>query len=132
MARYLILGAGRFGLYLAGELQKAGAAVDVLDKEPTVRCQLPADCRFFCDNAWNILTLRDLDISAYDICYIAMAAEPWATAHIVDELRRRGARRIVARVVDEKHAREVMAAGADETICVEQLAGQTLARQAAL
>jgi trk system potassium uptake protein TrkA len=131
MTTYLVIGAGRFGLRLVQELQKTGAAVDVIDKEPTVGCFLKGKYRLFCANVWNLPNIPGLDVRAYDACYLCMQTETWAMTHIVGQLRAAGARRIVVRTDGSRQGGAALRAGADEAVCVEALASRALAQAAA-
>jgi|GEM_PF-5766229 len=130
MKKALVLGAGNFGRYVILALRECGCEVDVVEKETAPQYALrDAGCRWFRNNAWNLASIRAIHIPEYDCCFLCLNDNRQTNLHVIGELRRLNARRIVIRAVGEEDAAAYQAAGASRVVCPEQLASVVLVRE---
>lgn len=132
MKQVLVIGAGNFGKLLICELIENGCAVDVIDKETTPHYALRClGGRYIRNNAWNISTMKEVRFSDYDCCYLCMTASQPLNFHVIESLRKAGARRIVVRAKQAQEVELLLRAGADQVICPEQFTSKSLAQEIA-
>lgn len=132
MKRTLVIGAGYFGHYLICALRENGCGVDVIDKGAVPQYHLRASgCRCICNNAWNLASIGEVHIPEYDCCYICLNDNPQTNLHVIGELKKLGAQRIVVRCGSDRFSGAYLEAGASDVICPEEIAGKVLAQELA-
>lgn len=130
MKKALVIGAGYFGKHLVFELLEGGFAVDVIDKdEAPSHILYNSGCRYIEKNAWNLPFMKEIQIPDYDCCFVCLGENKSMSIHVVEELRKGGARSIVVRVKRMQDAEMFLKGGADKAVCPAQIAGAALVRE---
>jgi len=121
MQSILIIGLGRFGRHLAMSLSELGNEVMIIDKEerpvsdltPYVTAAQIGDCT----DQWVI---DGLGVSEFDLCFVCISNDLESSLVITMMLRESGARKVIAKVNQDLHARFLLSNGAEEVIYPEK------------
>lgn len=121
MQSILIIGLGRFGRHLAMSLSELGNEVMIVDKEerpvsdltPYVTAAQIGDCT----DQWVI---EGLGVSEFDLCFVCISNDLESSLVITMMLRENGARKVIAKVNQDLHARFLLSNGAEEVIYPEK------------
>jgi trk system potassium uptake protein TrkA len=133
VAEFAIIGLGRFGRAVARSLVREGQAVLAVDVDAERLAQIAdevdATSRTDTTDEDAMAALRLDRMSSVVVTIGSRATE--ASLLTVAILRELGVPRIVARAFDERHARVLLAIGANEVMNPEEDIGESLARQLA-
>ncbi len=129
MKSVLIIGAGRFGRYLAEKFAELGDEVLALDLEESrlhpladvVTSVQVGDCT-------DEEVLRSLGVGNFDVCFVCIGSSFQASLEITSLLKDLGAKHVVAKADRDIHKKFLLRNGADEVLFPEK----TLAQRAAV
>lgn len=124
-----ILGLGRFGTQLAGELGRIGVQVLAVDQSSD-RVNAIVDQVFLAapGNAASVDFLESLSLHSYDAVVVAIGSEVATSVLVTLTLKQRLRHRyVVAKAMDNEHARALELAGADMVVNPEREAAVRLA-----
>lgn len=124
-----ILGLGRFGTQLAGELMRLGVQVLAVDRS-VERVNEVVDEVFLAaeGNAAEVEFLESLSLHSYDSVVVAIGSDVATSVLVTLTLKQRMKHRhVVAKAMDRDHARALELAGADVVVNPEQEAAIRLA-----
>ena len=126
---FAIIGLGRFGSTLAKELMRGDAEVLVMDKDPNkVNEVAEYVTHAIIGDSTDERTLDDLGIRNFDYVVISLANDIRASVITTVLCKELGANYIIAKAVDDLHAKLLEKTGADKIIQPERDAGARLAR----
>ncbi len=117
MRSVLVIGLGHFGENLAFTFEQQGIQVMAVDADeervnkvaPYVTAAQIADCR-------EELCIKDLDVSGFDICFVAISKDLESALVISTLLRENGAKKIVAKVHNHIHRKLLLNNGVDDVV----------------
>lgn len=125
---YLVIGLGVFGRSVAAELARMGCEVFVVDKDPKVIQELRDEFEHVATvDATDEEALQGLDIPSFDVCIVGHGSSLGDSILIVDNLKRLGAKFVVAKALDAKQAEILRRVGADKVVIPERDSGVKLA-----
>ncbi len=125
-----VIGLGRFGARVASGLYEAGAEVIAIDEAPERVDAIKANVTTaICADATSADVLSELEVQELDGVVVAMGRDVEASILITAQLKRMGARNIVARASSELHAQILSMVGADRVVYPEHDAGMRVVRQ---
>lgn len=130
---YVVIGLGHFGRAVAQRLSVLGQSVLVIDQDQD-RVQEIADqvAAAVSGDSTDERTLRDLGVDSMACAVVAIGADSMeASILTVALLHQLGVPRIIARSVNELHARVLRSVGAHEVLNPEAETGQRLAARMA-
>lgn len=130
MKSFCVIGLGRFGLALAEMLAQARREVLIIDNDEkkveaiadVVDTAIIGDCT---DEA----VLRTSGAADYDCCIICIAENINDSVLTAILLKEQGAKLVIARAADERHARVLEKVGVDRVVLPESDIGRRLGRQ---
>ncbi|MBP3919071.1 MAG: TrkA family potassium uptake protein [Clostridia bacterium] len=130
MKSFCVIGLGRFGLALAEMLAQARREVLIIDNDEKkveaiadmVDTAIIGDCT---DEA----VLRTSGAADYDCCIICIAENINDSVLTAILLKEQGAKLVIARAADERHARVLEKVGVDRVVLPESDIGRRLGRQ---
>lgn len=127
----IIIGLGQFGMSVARALADRGVEVLAVDvREERVRAAAPFVAEAVCFDATDSDALGRTSPETRDICVCAIGDEAREASIICTALLRQlGARRVVARVNDDLHARILTLVGAHVIVNPEREFGERFANQ---
>ncbi len=133
IGEFLVIGLGRFGRTVAVKLSSEGQAVLAVDMDQEVVQQVAAEVDSAVQaDAIDEKVLRDLHPERMSCAVVAIGTEFLEASILCTALlRQMGVPRIIARAVDDLHARVLRAVGADEIVNPEAEIGERLARRLA-
>lgn len=128
MKSFLIIGAGRFGKHLAKNLMELGNDVMVVDKsEETIESlnvfltdSVIGDCR-------NEEVLKSLEVSDFDVCFVAIDQDFQSSLEITALLKEQGAKWVVSCANRSRQENLLKKIGADEVIYAERVIAEKTA-----
>lgn len=125
---FLVIGLGVFGRSIALELSKKGFEVYAADKDEKIIQELRDEIEHAAAlDATDDEALQALDVSSFDVCIVGHGSNLGDSIVIVDNLRRLGAKYIVAKALDDKQAEILRRVGADQVVIPERDSGIRLA-----
>lgn len=123
MKSVLLIGLGRFGLYMAQRLQELGHEVLAVDIEETqVNEALPFVTDAQIGDSTNEAFLRSLGVQNFDLCVVAIGEDFESSLETVALLADNGAKHILARAATGIHERLLLRNGAENVIYPVKLA----------
>ena len=130
---FAVIGLGVFGRHVALHLVERGQSVLAIDKDAdeveAIAAELDATV---CLDATDERALRELGLERVSCAVVAIGAESMESSILATALlRQMGVPRIVARALNELHARVLYAVGAHEVFNPELEMGERLARRLA-
>ncbi len=130
---FAVIGLGVFGRHVALNLVRRGQSVVAIDRDPDEVEALAAELdATVCLDATDERALRELGLERVSCAVVAIGAESMEASILTTALLRQlGVPRIVARALDELHARVLFAVGAHEVFNPELEMGERLARRLA-
>jgi len=130
MARFAVIGLGRFGQTLARTLAKNGVEVVAIDSSrdmvDEVRESVTLSLRL---DATDEKALQAQDIDTMDAVVIGIGEEFEAKALVVAALKKLGVKRVICRAESDVKAKILRAIGADEIIYPEEESALRLAQR---
>lgn len=126
---YAVIGLGRFGRSVALGLARMRQAVLVVDRnETSVEAVAPHVDAAICADATNEKAFEELKLERFGCVVVAIGAESMEASILTTALlRQKGIPRIVARAVNDLHARVLRAIGAHEIVNPEKEMGERVA-----
>jgi trk system potassium uptake protein TrkA len=129
MARFLVVGLGRFGSAVAHELQALRQDVLAVDISMEIVQQHAETLAHVVQlDGTDVGALRGLDIPQFDVCLLSRGSSLEDSVLILIHLKELGAKRIVAKALTAIQARVLETLGADQIVFPEQDMGIRMAR----
>lgn len=117
MKTVLIIGMGKFGQLLGGNLLDMGDEVMIVDRdEDIVNSIAPKYSGAIIANGMNSDNLNSLDIPSFDVCVVAIGEDFQASLEITSILKDLGAKYVVSRADTEIQRKFLLRVGADEVV----------------
>ncbi len=130
MARFFIIGMGKFGTAVASTLTAHEAEVIGIDKsEPVLEEVKEKLTSAICCDATDEIALKQSGIEDADAVIVAIGNNIQANIMTCALLKKIGIGRIYAKVEDNLHRRILISLGIDEIYFPEEIVGQNLAKQ---
>lgn len=124
----LIIGLGRFGRALAGELHALGFDVQAIDRDPQRVLSCMDDMpRVIEADATNPDVLREVGAADVGLAVVAIGEDMAASIMATFELLRLGVPKVVAKAMTESHARILERIGAHRVVFAERDMGVRIA-----
>lgn len=121
MKSFLLIGLGRFGKHIAMNLNKLGHEVMAVDiNEENINEVLPYVTNAQIGDSRNDEFLKSLGIKNFDVCIVAIANDFRSSLETTSDLKEFGAKFVVARALDDVHAKFLLNNGADEILYPEK------------
>lgn len=129
MAEFAVIGLGRFGRAVARSLALAGQAVLAVDRDVSRLERVADDVDSVVEvDVTDERSMRSLDLGRMSCVVVAIGSRAMEASLLTTAiLRDHEVPRIVARALDERHARLLLAIGAHEVINPEDEIGRRLA-----
>jgi len=128
MISALIIGMGRFGRYLSLRLSELGNEVMAVDtQEAALQPLLPYVTRAQICDCTEEDALRSLGVNNFDICVVCIGSDFQNSLEITALLKELGARYVISKASEERHAKFLLRNGADEVVYPEQDIAERLA-----
>ena len=121
MRSVLIIGMGEFGKHLAYRLLDLKADVCIVDSDKDIINVLSDDFAhaYVCDCTQDV-ALKDLGISSFDVCVVAVGQDFQASLEITSKLKEFGAKHIISKSASDLQSKFLKMAGADEAVYPEK------------
>ncbi|SES63730.1 trk system potassium uptake protein TrkA [Natronincola peptidivorans] len=117
----LIIGAGRFGRYLALKFAELGNEVMVVDQcEERISGLISSVTSAEIGDCTNVEVLRSFGVANFDICFVCMGANFQSSIEITYQLKELGAPYVIAKTNREMHEKFLLRNGADEVVYPEK------------
>lgn len=127
--QFVVFGLGRFGMSLACSLGKMGHEVLAVDNdEEAVSEAAPYVTQAVQADATNEAVLHELDVGSFDAAIIAIGSNIRDSIMITVLCKESGVPQVIAKAVDDLHAKILQKVGADRVVFPEQDMGQRIAR----
>lgn len=127
--QYAVLGLGRFGASVAMHLSRMGHEVLAVDSdEALVAALAPHVTQAIQADATDEAALRELEISSFDAAVVAIGTNARASILVTVLCKEAGVPLVIAKAVDELHAKVLRKVGADRVVFPERDMGQRVAR----
>lgn len=124
MKTFAVIGMGRFGISVAGQLFKMGYEVLAVDKDiDKVNAIADYVTQAVCADAKEESVLKSLGIRNYDCVVIAIGGDISDSVLITLNVKEAGVKQIVCKAMDRQHKKVLQKIGADNVIIPEQEAG---------
>lgn len=132
MSSYLVIGMGRFGSSIATELYSLGHEVLAVDEDEDTAA-LIADhvTNVIIGDAKDEAVLQSLGVQNFDCVIVAMAGTIEDSILITLMLKEQGAKQIVCKAQNERHAKVLTLVGADKVVRPEFDMGKRVAHSLA-
>lgn len=128
MKSVLIIGMGIFGQTLAQKMMELGHEVMIVDKDESLIQELSESFPdAFTGDCTHPGVLRALGVNNFDICFVAVGEEYYASLEITSILKDLGAKRIVSKAKRNRQAGILKKLGADEVVFPEKDTAERLA-----
>ncbi len=126
---YAVVGAGRFGKFVALGLVRQGHSVMVVDNDPMAIEALAGDVdAAIRADATDERAFRELRLDRFGCVIVGIGAESMQASILVTALlKQQGVPRIISRAISTLHGRVLRAVGADEVVNPEREMGERLA-----
>lgn len=125
---FLVVGLGVFGVNLCRYLKKLGYSVAGMDKNQNAVDNMKNEIEIlFVGDATSEETLKEIDIPSFDTCIVCFSEHIGDTILAVDNLKRSGAKYVIAKASNEKQENLLRKIGADDVIIPEKEAAFRLA-----
>lgn len=127
--QYAVLGLGRFGASVACQLEQRGHEVLAVDSDETlVNAVAPHVTQAVQADATDEAALQALDLASFDGAIVAIGDNTRASVLVTVLCKEAGVPLVIAKAVDELHARVLRKVGADRIVFPEQDMGLRVAR----
>ena len=133
MKSVLVVGVGRFGRRMIGELNDVGYEVMAIEREESrVNEILPLVTDAQIGDATNKAFLQTLGVSDYDVCFVTISADFQSSLVSSSLLKDLGAKLVVSRAASDIHKEFLLRNGADDVFFpAKQVADWAVMRYAA-
>lgn len=130
MKSILIIGAGRFGKYLAGYFSELGNEVMVVDQgEEAVRELSNAVTTVHIGDCQNPDVIKSLGVNNFDYCFVCIGGDFQSSLEVTSLLKENGAKYVVSKAERELHAKFLLRNGADEVVYPERDIARKVSRR---
>ena len=127
--QYLVLGLGRFGASVAIHLCKLGHEVMAVDRDETlVKALAPMVTQAVQADATDEAVLQELDAGHFDAAVIGIGTNTRDSILVTVLCKEAGVPMVVAKAVDELHAKVLRKVGSDRVVFPERDMGQRVAK----
>ena len=127
--QFLVIGLGRFGTSLAKAMCEMGHEVMAVDREANLVADIsPFVTQAIQANATDDEVFDSLDAGSYDAAIVAIASNVWDSILISVQCKEAGVPMVVAKAMDDLHAKVLSKVGVDKVIFPERDMGQRVAR----
>lgn len=127
--QYLVLGLGRFGSSVAQHLCQLGHEVLAVDSDETlVEDAAEYATQAIQADATDEAALREIDPASFDAAVVAMGSNIRDSILVTVLCKEAGVPLVIAKAVDDLHAKVLRKVGADRVVFPERDMGQRLAR----
>lgn len=127
--QFMVLGLGRFGASVAIHLSQLGHEVLAVDSsEDLVNDIAPHVTQAVQADATDEATLTSLDAGSFDAAIVAMGSNTRDSILVTVLCKEAGVPLVIAKAVDDLHAKVLRKVGADRVVFPERDMGQRLAR----
>lgn len=121
MKSILLIGVGRFGRHIAGELSALGHQVMAVDwNEERINEILPMVTNAQIGDSTQEDFLRSLGINNFDVCFVAIGGNFQNSLETTSLLKELGAKLVVSRAERDVQAKFLLRNGADEVVYPER------------
>lgn len=128
MKSILVIGMGTLGVYLAAKMQEMGNDVMIVDRNEERVQELSVQFKnSFVGDCVNEGVLRSLGVNNFDICFVAIGENSYASLEITSLLKELGAKHVVAKAKRARQADFLKRIGADEVFFPEREIAEKLA-----
>ncbi|MBQ3484957.1 MAG: TrkA family potassium uptake protein [Clostridia bacterium] len=125
----IVLGLGRFGASVAVHLSQMGHEVLAVDAdEELVNTLAPHVTQAIQADATDEAALAEMDIASFDAAVVAIGTNSRDSILVTVLCKEAGVPLVIAKAVDELHAKVLRKVGADRVVFPEQDMGQRVAR----
>lgn len=130
MKSILIIGMGEFGQHLAEKMTDLGNHVVIVDKDESIVSELAEKIPdAFVGDASKPGVLRSVGVNNFDICFVSVGDDFFASLEITSYLKELGAKHIVTKADGDRQSEFLKKVGADEVVYPEKDAAEKLAIQ---
>lgn len=127
--QYIVLGLGRFGASVATHLSRMGHEVLAVDSdEKLVQAAAPCVTQAVQANATDEAALAALDVGSFDAAVVAIGSNTRDSILVTVLCKEAGVPLVIAKAVDDLHAKVLRKVGADRVVFPERDMGQRVAR----
>lgn len=124
----LVIGLGRFGIYITKKFSELGDEVMAIDiDEEKVHDIMPFVVDAKIANCRRPDTLASLGVSNFDLCFVCIGTNFQSSLEITCLLKDMGAKKVISKASDEFHAKFLRRNGADEVVFPEKYSAEKLA-----
>ena len=128
MKSVLVIGMSMLGRYLAMRMQDMGNDVMIIDKDESIIQELsPHFPDSLVGDCCNEEVLRAIGVNNFDICFVAIGDDSYASLEITSMLKELGAQHVVAKAKRQRQADFLLRIGADEVCYPEKEIAEKLA-----
>ncbi len=125
---FLVIGLGVFGKSVALTLARMGCNVVGIDKDPKVVDEVRDELTHVMEmDATDEDALKEVGVKDFDVCIVGRGSDLGDSILIVDNLKRLGAKHVVAKALNDRQADLLKNVGANEVIIPERETGKRLA-----
>lgn len=126
--QYLILGAGKFGLSIAMQLQALDQEVMVVDRDPKVIARVANDIKFALEgDATQEAMLQEIGARNFDVVIVSIGDDIQASIMTTILLKELGCKHIICKAESDLHAKVLEKIGANRVVIPEQAMGRRIA-----
>lgn len=127
--QFIVLGLGRFGASVAMHLSSMGHEVLAVDRSDTlVHAAAPHVTQAVQADATDETALAELELSSFDAAVVAIGTNTRDSILVTVLCKEAGVPLVIAKAVDELHAKVLRKVGADRVVFPERDMGQRVAR----
>lgn len=127
--QYIVLGLGRFGASVAFHLSQMGHEVLAVDSDETlVNAAAPHVTQAVQADATDENALAEMDVGSFDAAVVAIGTNTRDSILVTVLCKEAGVPLVIAKAVDDLHAKVLRKVGADRVVFPERDMGQRVAR----
>jgi threonine dehydrogenase-like Zn-dependent dehydrogenase len=124
----LVIGLGRFGVYLTKKFFELGDEVMAVDiDEEKIQEIMPYVVGAKIANCRNPETLRSIGVGDFDLCFVCIGTNFQSSLEITCLLKELGAKKVISKANNEFHAKFLERNGADKVVYPEKYSAGKLA-----
>lgn len=128
MKSILVIGMGTLGIHLAAKMQEMGNDVMIVDRNEERVQELSTQFKnSFVGDCVNEGVLRSLGVNNFDICFVTVGEDSYASLEITSLLKELGATYVVSKAKRARQADFLKRIGADEVFFPEREIAEKLA-----
>lgn len=124
----LVIGLGRFGIYITKKFCELGDEVMAIDiEEEKVHDIMPYVVNAKIANCRRIETLESIGVRNFDLCFVCIGTNFQSSLEITCMLKELGAKKVISKANNEFHAKFLKRNGADEVVYPEKYSAEKMA-----